>query len=77
MFFVFDGKFRGYTDYINDYIELLKNLQIHQNTNRRLNSKFFNEKDTNKRVIVNWTTYDALSEEKKNVAKVVTPDNWV
>ena len=53
MFFVFDGKFRGYTDYINDYIELLKNLQIHQNTNRRLNSKFFNEKDTNKRVIVN------------------------
>ena len=65
MFFVFDGKFRGYTDYINDYIELLKNLQIHQNTNRRLNSKFFNEKNTNKRVIVNSTTYNALSEEKK------------
>ena len=55
----------GYTDYINDYIELLKNLQIHQNANRRLNSKFFNEKNTNKRVIVNSTTYDALSEEKK------------
>lgn len=65
MFFVFDGKFRGYTDYINGYTELLKNLQIHQNTNRRLNSKFFSVKNTNKRVTVNSTTYDALSEEKK------------